>query len=100
MVTLLKANCQVAAREINSEGHAKDASCEAWQEEALERIAALRPSLVMLGESAGAVDNPRMSERPSHSTGMGKRIEGDAKQTARDGYKKTLVMADTPLLVV
>ena len=95
LVTLLKANCQVAAREINSEGHAKDASCEAWQEEALERIAALRPSLVMLGESAGAVDNPRMSERPVTAREWENGLRATLNKLRATGTK-TLVMADIP----
>jgi hypothetical protein len=95
LVTLLKANCQVAAREVNSEGHARDASCEAWQGKAIERIAVLRPSLVMLGESAAGVGNPRLNERPVTPREWQVGLRTVLNKLDAIGTK-TLVMADIP----
>lgn len=95
LITLLKANCQIAARQVDSYGLAREPTCEAWRREAMQRIATLRPFMVVLGESAGAVDNPRMAQKPvtAHEWGEGLRStlsELDALKT------KTLVIADTP----
>ena len=95
LITLLKGNCQVAARESDSEGQAWDASCEAWQEKALERIAELRPALVILGESSAAVDNPRMSERPVTAREWEDGLRATLNKLRVTGTK-TLVMADIP----
>jgi peptidoglycan/LPS O-acetylase OafA/YrhL len=95
LVTLLKANCQVAAREINPQGRATNASCEMWEVKAFERISVLRPSMVVLGESARAVGDPRMSQWP-----VTPREWEDGLRVALNKLDamgtKTLVIADIP----
>jgi peptidoglycan/LPS O-acetylase OafA/YrhL len=95
LITLLKANCQVAAREVDSHGHASEPTCEAWRRETLERIATLRPLMVVLGESAGAVANPRMSQRPVTPREWEEGLRSTLGQLDASGTK-TLVMADIP----
>ena len=95
LVTLLQANCQVAAQETNSKGRVRDASCEAWLGKALERIVELRPFIVVLGESANAVGNPRMSARPVTPREWGDGLRATLNKLNAIGTK-TLVMADVP----
>jgi peptidoglycan/LPS O-acetylase OafA/YrhL len=95
LVTLLKANCQVAAREINPEGRATDTSCEAWEAKALERISVLRPSMVILGESAGAIGNPLMSQWPVTPRKWEDGLRVALSKLDAMGTK-TLVIADIP----
>lgn len=95
LVTLLKANCQIAARDANSKGHVRDAACETWREKALERIAVLRPVLVVLGESTVAVANPGMVVRPLTPRDWGDGLRATLNRLDAMGTR-TLVMADTP----
>ena len=95
LVTLLKANCQVAARQINPEGRATDTWCEAWEAKALERISALRPVMVVLGESAAAVGNPRMSRWPVTPRKWEDGLRVALSKLDATGTK-TLVIADIP----
>jgi peptidoglycan/LPS O-acetylase OafA/YrhL len=95
LVTLLKANCQIAALEAYPDGRALDPACQAWRKKALDRITVLHPAVLVLGESATGVANPRMSARPV------------SPQEWEDGLRhelstwgamkiKTLVIADIP----
>src|SRR6185437_2492175 len=95
LVTLLKANCQIAAQEAYPDGRALDPACQAWRKKALERVTVLHPALLVLGESAASVANPRMSARPVslQEWEEGLRFE---LITWRAMKIKTLVMADIP----
>jgi peptidoglycan/LPS O-acetylase OafA/YrhL len=91
LVTLLKGNCQVAALEKTSDGRFRYARCEAWRERALARIAALRPALVVLGESSNWV----ASGRPVTPQRWGDGLRAALMKLDAIGTK-TLVMADIP----
>lgn len=95
LVTLLKANCQIAALETTSDGRARDASCEAWRKKALDRITVLCPFLLVLGESVAAVANPRMSARPVTPQEWEDGLRSKLNAWGAMGIK-TLVIADIP----
>jgi peptidoglycan/LPS O-acetylase OafA/YrhL len=91
LVTLLKGNCQVAALEKTSDGRFRYARCEAWRARALERIAALSPAMVVLGESSSWVASGRPVTPEQWGDGL------RATLTSLDAIgTKTLVMADPP----
>jgi len=91
LVTLLKGNCQIAALEKTSDGRFRYARCEAWRSRALQRIAALSPAMVVLGESSSWVANGRPVTPQQWGDGL------RATLTALDAIgTKTLVMADIP----
>ncbi len=95
LVTLLKANCQIAALEAYPDGRALDASCQAWRKKALERVRVLHPALLVLGESAAGVANPRMSARPVSPQEWEDGLRSEL-MTWEAMKIKTLVMADIP----
>jgi hypothetical protein len=95
LITLLKADCQVAALATKSDGHARDGACKDWRDKALQRVSALHPSLVVLGESAATVANPRMSERPVTPQQWGDGLSSKLSTLGANGTK-VLVMADIP----
>ena len=95
LVTLLKANCQIAAQELDSSGHVQNPSCAEWRTNAMQRVASLRPSIVVLGENAGSVANPRMSPRPVSARQWQEGLKTTLAQLEAAG-SRILVMADIP----
>lgn len=95
LVTILKANCQIAALEAYPDGRALDPSCQAWRKKALDRITVLHPALLVLGESAAGVANPGMSARPVSPQEWEDGLRSELI-TWRAMKIKTLVMADIP----
>ena len=91
LVTFLKGNCQIAALEKTSDGRVRHARCEAWRRKALDRVAALSPAMVVLGENSGFVASGLPITPEQWGDGL------RATLTTLDAIgAKTLVMADIP----